>query len=193
MRMGNKGIGQAGLTPSQSNVAAMVTQAAQQYGVPVNVALGIASHESGFNPSATHLNANGTTDYGVMQLNDTVLETYGLTPAQALDPQTNINTAVSLLAKYLGQYNGNVDTALWAYASGAGTVAAGGTPNSTATQFIGYVTSYDGSGAGSGSTTTGVDVLGTSLDGTGTSEDDSIDPTTLALVGGIALALYFLS
>jgi soluble lytic murein transglycosylase-like protein len=193
MRLQSKGIGQAGLTTTQSSVAAMVTQAAQQYGVPVNVALGIASHESGFNPTATHTNTNGTTDYGVMQLNDTVLQTYGLTPAQALDPQTNIDTSMKLLSSYLNKYNGNVDTALWAYASGAGTVAAGGQPNSTASQFIDYVTAYNVDSTVSPAQTTGVDLTGAALD-TATDTQDTIDPTTLAVVGGLVLAaVYFLT
>lgn len=33
----------------------------------------IAAHESGFNPKQTHLNNNGTTDYGLMQINEDTL------------------------------------------------------------------------------------------------------------------------
>jgi transglycosylase-like protein with SLT domain len=134
------GLGAAqAVTASQLSVAQMIVDAANEYGVPPELALGIASHESGFNPSLTNANRNGTTDYGVMQLNTTVLQTYGLSTAQAMDPQTNIDTGVSLLATYLTQYNGDTSTALWAYAAGAGSVQAGA---NYPTQFISYVTSY---------------------------------------------------
>jgi hypothetical protein len=136
-------IGLIGLSQvtSPATIQQMILTAAAQYGVPANIALGIAAHESGFNPNATNVNSNGTTDYGVMQLNTSVLQTYGLTPAQAFDPQTNINTAMALLGGYISTY-GNVNTALQAYASGPGTVASGAAPNSTASQFINYVMSY---------------------------------------------------
>jgi hypothetical protein len=136
-------IGLIGLSQvtSPAAIQQMILTAAAQYGVPANIALGIAAHESGFNPNATKVNSNGTTDYGVMQLNTSVLQTYGLTPAQAFDPQTNINTAMALLGGYISTY-GNVNTALQAYASGPGTVASGAAPNSTASQFISCVTSY---------------------------------------------------
>src|SRR5271165_3421954 len=124
-----------------TSIQQMIVQAANQYGVPPNSALGIAAHEAGFNPNATNNNTNGTTDYGVMQLNTSVLQTYGLTPAQAFDPQTNIDTAVSLLGSYIQKY-GNINTALQAYASGPGTVASGAAPNATASSFISCVTAY---------------------------------------------------
>jgi len=126
---------------SPASIQQMIVAAANLYGVPPSIALGIAAHESGFNPNATNFNTNGTTDYGVMQLNTSVLQTYGLTPADALNPQTNIDTAMSLLGGYLNKY-GDVNTALQAYASGPGTVASGAPPNATASQFINYVTNY---------------------------------------------------
>src|SRR5580692_254982 len=97
-----------------SSIQQMIVNAANTYGVPPTVALAIAQHESAFNPNAINstLNTNGTIDYGLFQLNTSVLQTYGLTPAQAMDPQTNINTAVGLLGKYIAQY-GDVNTALW--------------------------------------------------------------------------------
>jgi hypothetical protein len=184
----------------------MILQAAAQYGVPPNIALGVAAHESGFNPAATNLNTNGTTDYGVMQLNTSVLQTYGLTPAQALDPQTNIDTGVSLLGSYIAKY-GDVDTALQAYASGPGTVASGAPPNATASQFIGYVTSYQAPASSSPDTyiadsgnwwetdiTDPLSNLASDLTDSGDSSGDLISPALLA--GGVvfaALALYAIS
>jgi len=212
--MRNRGIGQVPVPVTQAQVAAMIVQSANQYGVPVNVALGIASHESGFNPNATNNNTNGTTDYGVMQLNTSVLQTFGLTPAQAFDPQTNIDTSMKLMSMYLSKYNGDVNTALWAYASGAGTVAAGGPPNSTATGFINYVTNYDDSNilaqigntpASPGVPTASVDpntglvtdtsVVNDGTGGTGTNDSTlfSVDPTTALVAGALILTALYLS
>lgn len=133
------GLGLGSLTPSQSQIAAQIVRAANTYGVPPDLALGIAAHESGFNATATNKNTNGTTDWGVMQLNDTTVQTLGVT--DPLDPTQNINAGVQLLAKYLSQYGGDSQKALWAYASGPGAVSSG-SMNPTASQFVGYVTGY---------------------------------------------------
>jgi soluble lytic murein transglycosylase-like protein len=82
-----------------SAIQAMIVAAADSYGVPENIALGIASHESGFNPNAINHNTNGTTDYGVMQLNTTTVQTMGV--SNPMDPQQNINAGVQLLANLL--------------------------------------------------------------------------------------------
>jgi soluble lytic murein transglycosylase-like protein len=125
------------LTPAQLSVANMVVAAADQYGVPPDLALAIASHESGFNPNATNLNTNGTTDYGVMQLNTTTVQTLGV--ANPLDAQENIDAGVALLAKYYQQYNGDEVSVLQAYAAGPGSV---GTEGAGTSDFIAYVQNY---------------------------------------------------
>lgn len=123
------------------DIQQMIIDAANRLGVPPNLALGIASHESGFNPAATNKNTNGTTDYGVMQLNTTTVQTLGV--ADAMDPQQNIDAGVGLLSNLLKMYGGDVTKALWAYADGSGSVAAN-RMSSVAQQFIGYVTGYGG-------------------------------------------------
>lgn len=139
---GANGMGAAGanLNPSQIQIANMIVAAAKANGVPPELALGIASHESGFNAGATNKNKNGTTDWGVMQLNDTTVQTLGV--SDPLDPGQNINAGVALLGRYLTQYGGDQAKALQAYASGPGTVASGASPNAVASQFIGYVEGY---------------------------------------------------
>jgi soluble lytic murein transglycosylase-like protein len=194
-----------GATASPAQVQAMIVQAAQAQGVPPNLALGIASHESGFNASAVNQNTNSqgqptTKDYGVMQLNDSVLQTYGISPTAALDPQTNIDTGVSLLASLLQKYNGNQQMALWAYAQGAGTVAnSPGGPNSSAQSFINYVQSFDPSNI---LASIGMSDTGTSLSDTFGSAADSLnatvagidltDPSTLLVGLGLVLGLVWL-
>jgi hypothetical protein len=127
-------------TYTTAQIQQMIVDAANQYGVPPNIALGIAAHESGFNANATNLNTNGTTDYGVMQLNSTTVQTLGI--ADPMDPQQNINGGMQLLSQLLTQYDGNVTNALWAYASGSGNVGPTKTPNTIAQNFINYVTGY---------------------------------------------------
>jgi hypothetical protein len=167
-------LGSLGQTYSQAQIVQMIVAAAQANNVPVNIALGVAAHESGFNPNATNVNTNGTTDYGVMQLNTTTVQTLGV--ANPMDPQQNINAGVGLLGKYLAQYDGNTDLALQAYASGAGTVASGAAPNATATQFLSYVEGYNPAPV---LTAAGIDAssgvsVGTDP-GTDTAADDSVD------------------
>lgn len=129
--------------PSSFDLQQMIISAAQRAGVPANLALGIAAHESNFTPNAVGNNTNGTSDYGLFQLNTSVLQTFGLSPSQALDPQTNIDTGVNLLAGYLKQYGGDVAKALWAYSDGPGSVASGRQSSGLA-QFISFVTGYGG-------------------------------------------------
>ncbi len=183
------------LSPSQSQIVQMVTQAANTYGVPVNLALGIAAHESNFNPNATNVNANGTIDYGVMQLNTTTVKTLGV--SDPMDPQQNINAGVGLLATYLQKYNGNQTDALWAYASGPGAVA-GGNMNSTAQKFSDYVQTYDAApvlsaaGVDAGAVgNTATDIVNN--DASLFSGIDFTDPATIAVTAAAGLALLWLS
>jgi soluble lytic murein transglycosylase-like protein len=122
----------------------MIRDAAAKYGVPPGIALGVAAHESGFNPAAINTaNPNGTKDYGVMQLNDTTVATMGV--ADPLDPLQNIDAGVKLLGSLLAKYGGNSTNALWAYASGPGNVGPSKTPNTIAENFINWVQGYAGS------------------------------------------------
>ncbi len=126
----------------------IVIAAANKYGVPPQIGLAIAQHESGWNPAINNagLNAkvsggkNTTTDWGLMQLNDLVLQTYGITKEQALDPVTNADAAMRLFKSNLDRFGGDVDKAVWAYAAGPGNVK--GTPPSSITSYQAYVKDY---------------------------------------------------
>ena len=154
------GLGAAASSYSTQQIQQMIVAAANAYGVPPSIALGIASHESGFNPNATNQNTNGTTDYGVMQLNSTTVQTLGV--SNPLDPQQNIDAGVGLLAQYLNTYGGNVTDALQAYAAGPGSV---GSPSSSTSSFINYVTGYSPPASLDLSNSSGLDLssLGISL------------------------------
>ncbi len=56
----------------------------------------IAEAESNGDPSAINHNKNGTTDYGVLQINSSNLKSLGITPQQAMDPSTAFNAAYML-------------------------------------------------------------------------------------------------
>lgn len=76
-----------------SNVQADILAAAAEYGVPGNLALAVAQQESGLNPTAV---GDGGTSYGLYQLHAGG-ELGNLTPAQAFDPTTNADVALSEL------------------------------------------------------------------------------------------------
>lgn len=66
-------------------------------GVPAELIQRIVMHESGGNPAATNLNRNGTTDFGLAQINSSNLAWLGLTPATVMDPCRNIGAAATIL------------------------------------------------------------------------------------------------
>jgi hypothetical protein len=127
---------------STEQVKRILVSAAQKYNVDPKIVLAIAQHESGFRPGVNNagLNKNGTTDWGLMQLNDITLKTYGLTPEQALDPVTNAEYGVRLLKSNLDRFGGDVDKAIWGYAAGPGNVK--GTPPAAVVNYQNYVRNY---------------------------------------------------
>ena len=113
-----------------SEIQSQITQTALQYGVDPALALAVAQKESGFDPAATSpTNANGTTDYGVFQINSSNLNSLGLT--NPLDPTQNITAGVKLLSQLQSQYGDNTANILAAYNAGPGAVASGNIPSST--------------------------------------------------------------
>ena len=134
IRSGMRGLGAT--TPSLTQIQQMITASAQQYGVDPSLALAIAQQESSFNPSAvSQPNKNGTVDYGLMQINSKNLSSLGLTPATALDPQSNINAAMQLLSSYTQQYNGDPSLIAAAYNGGPVPSPAGTSRHPTSPRF----------------------------------------------------------
>lgn len=127
----------------------MIQTAAAAYSIPglATVAEGVASHESGFSPTAQN---PGSSAAGVFQLVSATQSTMGVT--NPLDATQNVDAGVALLAQYYNQY-GNWTDALQAFSDGPGTVAAGLAPSSQTAGLISYVENYSGldlSGDGSG-------------------------------------------
>lgn len=165
----------AGLGQSTTQVQQMITQAASAYpNVPnlSDVALAVASHESGFQANAQN---PGSTAAGVYQLLGVTQTTLGVT--NPLDAQQNINAGVGLLASYYQQY-GNWDQALQAFSDGPGTVAAGTAPSAQTTGLINYVDSYSG-----GVVSSSPSVVSSSDDDTGESDNPVSDALGLSQFG----------
>lgn len=172
----SRGLG-AVSSATQSQVQSLIVTAAQKYGVPAWWALGIASHESGFNPTAVNTaNANGTSDWGVMQLNDSTVKTMGV--QNPLDPAQNVDAGVRLLSQLQAKYNGDLTQVLWAYAAGPGSVTRG-TPPAMLPGFVNYVQGWSDS-----------PIPDVSVPMDMAQEDSSgIDLTTTTIVVGSLLAL----
>lgn len=125
---------------STQQIQDMITAAATSAGLPPSVALAVAQQESSFNPNAVGpVNSNGTRDYGLFQLNTAMLQQLGLSTTQALDPATNINAGVQLLAQYYSQYGGDLPSVLGAYNAGPGAVASGNLPSSYITSVMNII------------------------------------------------------
>lgn len=121
-----------------------------EYDVDYSLALGVIYNESRFQSSLTHLNSNGTTDYGLMQVNEVNLEylhkTVGINSMhELLDDRTGIRCGVQLLA-YHKQYTKNDSTALLRYQIGAGKykqyLKAGRYTNQTHQQVLTYQSEF---------------------------------------------------
>lgn len=101
------------------------SQVCDEYGVDYSLALGVIYNESRFKSGLTHMNSNGTTDYGLMQVNEVNFKylnrTLGITSMnQLLDDRVGIRCGVHLLA-YHKNATGNDSAALLRYQVGEGT------------------------------------------------------------------------
>ena len=94
-------------------------------GVPTNLLRALARVESGFSASAvSQPNANGTRDYGLMQINTHTLATFGISQTDALDPRTSIKAAVRLLLEIQRELGPHFSAFTWPAAYNAGPHAA---------------------------------------------------------------------
>ena len=96
-----------------------------EYGVDYSLARGVIYNESRFKSGLTHMNSNGTIDYGLMQVNEVnfkyLNKALGITSMnQLLDDRVGIRCGVHLLA-YHKNATGNDSAALLRYQVGEGT------------------------------------------------------------------------
>lgn len=95
-----------------------------EYDLDLSVLKAVAWNESRFQPDATHVNTNGTTDWGMFQINDSCYnylhDEIGLdSMPELLDPYTNIDAAVTLM-RYHKDATGDDALALMRYQCGEG-------------------------------------------------------------------------
>ena len=74
---------------------------------PIDLLTRIVMHESGGNPAKTNLNTNGTTDYGLAQINSSNLAWLGETPASILDPCHNTAAEARILRGFSAYATGS--------------------------------------------------------------------------------------
>lgn len=101
------------------------SQVCDEYDVDYSLALSVIYNESRFKSGLTHMNSNGTIDYGLMQVNEVnfkyLNKTLGITSMnQLLDDRVGIRCGVHLLA-YHKNATGNDSAALLRYQVGEGT------------------------------------------------------------------------
>ncbi len=104
-------------------------EAAERQNVPSEILIAIAIQESSLNPRAIKKNKNGSTDYGIMQINSwwlPKLEKIGIQKEHLFDVCTNIHVGAWIFAqgiathgwnwKGIGAYNARNDRLRMAYA-----------------------------------------------------------------------------
>jgi soluble lytic murein transglycosylase-like protein len=94
-------------------------EAAQYQKVNPLILRAIAWQESHNRPEALHKNANGSTDYGLMQINSVhlpVLAQYGISSSTLMEPCKNVYIAAWHLRQQMNKY-GNTWQAVGAYHS----------------------------------------------------------------------------
>lgn len=80
-------------------------EASETYDVPIPLLIGIALTESSGNPKAVNktLNRDGSADYGLMQINGTMLKRLGLDTNSALDGRKSLMAGAKLLHLLRGE------------------------------------------------------------------------------------------
>jgi soluble lytic murein transglycosylase-like protein len=104
-------------------IISLLTQAANQYGLPPALVIAQAQQESGGNPNAV----SPAGAQGVMQLMPATAAQLGVT--NPFDAAQNIDAGVRYLSQLLTQFGGNIDLALAAYNWGPGNVSKNGFDN----------------------------------------------------------------
>lgn len=108
--------------------------------VELETVLAIIEHESGFDPAAIGHNADGSTDYGLMQINSSALpllrETLGIQSMdELLEPRTNLRAGIRILSLHTEAFPDDPQAALMAYQSGAAGARDKLTAGITGTEF----------------------------------------------------------
>ena len=91
-------------TATGGTLADSIKSAATKYQFDAALVGAFAKVESNFNPDAiSPPNSNGTRDYGLMQINTVNFSRYNVDIANVLDPDINLNAALTILRDYQSQ------------------------------------------------------------------------------------------
>lgn len=131
-------IGSQGADASEQSMDAIFAEAAERYGVPLNLLKAMGKAESGFDANAV----SPAGAQGVMQLMPSTAKSLGV--EDPFDARSNIMGGAKYISQKLKQYNGNIDLALAAYNAGSGNVAKyGGVPPFSETRnYIARIKGY---------------------------------------------------
>ena len=131
-------IGSQGADASEQSMDAIFAEAAERYGVPLNLLKAMGKAESGFDANAV----SPAGAQGVMQLMPSTAKSLGV--EDPFDARSNIMGGAKYISQKLKQYNGNIDLALAAYNAGSGNVAKyGGVPPLSETRnYIARIKGY---------------------------------------------------
>ena len=106
----------------------IIEEAAQTYGVPVNLIMGIIKAESDFNPQCV----SSAGAKGLMQIMPENAREFGVT--DVFDARQNIFCGVDEVASLIDKYGGDVKLALAAYNTGPGNIAKLGVTSSNSSE-----------------------------------------------------------
>ncbi len=110
-----------GTKQSPEYIKKLIAEEATRQGVPVELALAVAQHESNFNNVAvSKTNSDGSKDHGVFQLNDKYHKLNNV-----YDPVENIQYGIGMLRAGLAKNNGDVRKTLSDYNAGPNAVGKG--------------------------------------------------------------------
>lgn len=110
----------AAVNMTKNQIKAIAIETAVKFGVPAGLVLAMIQQESGFNPNAV----SKVGAQGLMQLMPATARDLGV--KNPFNPIDNINGGVRYIKQMLDMFGGNVELALAAYNSGAGTVRKAG-------------------------------------------------------------------
>lgn len=83
---------------------------AKKYNVPAELLWAIAKTESNFNPFSSNTNKNGSTDFGLMQINSihlVELKQFGINQEDLYNPYVSIDVGAYVLSKCIKKYGEN--------------------------------------------------------------------------------------
>ena len=100
--------------PPAGEIDVLIREAAERYGLPWELVSAVCYVESGYDPNAV----SGTPDYGLMQVTQSVMGSYGLTADNWMDPAANLDAGCRILREKLDLSGGDAANALTRYRFG---------------------------------------------------------------------------